>query len=140
LTRRPLLIPLPCGSDGLIPTIGDQNDVKATAAGSEWFDPQHRGIKLSRWPIFISIPRGANDLDPQVGDEIDAKPTAAGSEWLDHWGEQIVWQATFDPITLWISWFDPHHWGLKLMRGPQLRDQNGLIPSIGGSNCREGHF
>jgi hypothetical protein len=31
------------------PQLGDQNDAKATMAGSECFDPQHWGIKITRY-------------------------------------------------------------------------------------------
>jgi hypothetical protein len=49
-------------------------------------------------------------------------------------------QATFDPMILWISWFDPHNSRINMTRRPKMRDQNVLIPSIGRSKCRAGHF
>jgi hypothetical protein len=43
---------------------------------------------------------------------------------------------TFDPMILWISWFDLHNSKINMMRRPKMRDQNVLIPNIGRSKCR----
>ena len=49
-------------------------------------------------------------------------------------------QPTFDPMILWISWFDPHNSRITMTRRPKMRDQNILIPRIGRSNSRASHF
>jgi hypothetical protein len=60
-----------------------------------------------------------------------------------------VWRRAFGHVTsktctLWIYWFEPQHWGIKLTRRPLLIPwpcgSSELIHSIGGSKCREGHF
>jgi hypothetical protein len=55
------------------PSFGDENDAKATAAGSDCFDPQHWGIKVSSRPLWIPWTCGSNALIP----------TIRGSKWRE---------------------------------------------------------
>jgi hypothetical protein len=49
-------------------------------------------------------------------------------------------QPTFDPMILWISWFDLHNSRINMTRRPKMSDKNVLIPNIGRSKCCAGHF
>jgi hypothetical protein len=99
---------------------GDENYAKATAAGSECFDPQNWGIKVSRRPLLIPCFLVLMLWSPHLGDQNDAKARAAGSEC-----------------------FDPQHCGIKVSRRPLLISwscgSNALIPIIRGSKWCESH-
>jgi hypothetical protein len=118
MTRRPQLR----DQSVLIPSIGGSK----WRAGHWW---SHDRVDLSLW-------------SPQFGDQNDAKTHFCRIRlfWSPALGDQSVAQATFDPMILWVLWFDPEKSWIKITRRPQQRDQNVLIPSIGGSKCRAVHF
>ena len=61
----------------------DQNNAKATAAGSEGFDPQHWGTKCRAMHFWYHDLVDLMVWSPQFRNQNDAKATAAGSEWIE---------------------------------------------------------